>query len=105
MPSLGPFSESSEMAPSAVATLVRDPEFAPSPIDLPELDAEPSRASTVAIDAALAPDSLSTGILFVLVATFLQRLVGMVRSVLFCDMLSEAEVGLFSLGFSSLVLL
>lgn len=53
----------------------------------------------------LAPDALSTGLVFVLSATLLQRLVGMVRSVLFCDMMSEEEVGLFSLGFSSLVLL
>ncbi len=55
--------------------------------------------------SVLAPDALSTGLLFVLSATLVQRLVGMVRSVLFCDLMSEEEVGLFSLGFSSLVLL
>jgi polysaccharide transporter, PST family len=56
-------------------------------------------------DSVLAPDALSTGLLFVLSATLVQRLVGMIRSVLFCDLMSEEEVGLFSLGFSSLVLL
>jgi PST family polysaccharide transporter len=88
------------------------PRFCGEPPDgLPRDDAPavngapPTAAQGIALDAVLAPDALSTGILFVLAATIVQRLVGMVRSVLFCDLMSEEEVGLFSLGFSSLVLL
>lgn len=69
--------------------------------------ASPKAASTepAGYDKILTPDALSTGLLFVLATTVVQRLVGMVRSVYFCDLMPEAEVGLFSLGFSSLMLL
>jgi polysaccharide transporter, PST family len=104
-PSLDPFSDSSAMGSAVVATLERTPEPLASHYDEPELDAASPRACAAATDPVLAPDSLQAGILFVLAATLVQRLVGMVRSILFCDMMSEAEVGLFSLGFSSLILL
>lgn len=105
-PSLDPYSDSSGYGTAVVATFE---DASAQPVSTPDgevLVADPRvRAGESSTASALAPDSLTTGILFLLAATLIQRLVGMVRSVLFCDMMSEAEVGLFSLGFSSLVLL
>lgn len=57
--------------------------------------AEPVRAAT---------DSLATGLAFMLVLAVVQRMVGFVRSVLFCGYLQDDELGRWSLAFSFLLL-
>ncbi len=51
-----------------------------------------------------AADSLATGLVFMLTLTVVQRLVGFVRSVLFCSLLQDDELGRWSLAFSFLLL-
>ena len=53
---------------------------------------------------ALVADSLALGMAFLLVLTVVQRLVGLLRNILFCRLLDEEQLGLWSLGFSFLVL-
>lgn len=102
----GSFSDYSESPAPALLDTLAEPHTAAtlSSIDMPQVE-DAARDPWEKTDPLLRPDSLSTGIVFVLAAMIVQRLVGMVRSVLFCDLMSEEEVGLFSLGFSSLVLL
>jgi PST family polysaccharide transporter len=52
----------------------------------------------------LAADSLALGMAFLLGLTAMQRLVGLLRNILFCRYLDEEQLGLWSLGFSFLVL-
>jgi PST family polysaccharide transporter len=49
-------------------------------------------------------DSLATGLLFMLSLTVVQRLVGFGRSVYFCGVLEDDQLGRWSLGFSFLLL-
>ncbi len=51
-----------------------------------------------------AADSLATGLVFMLILTVAQRLIGFVRSVLFCGLLRDDELGRWSLAFSFLFL-
>ncbi len=58
-------------------------------------DAMPARAAT---------DSLATGVAFMLGLAVVQRLIGFVRSILFCGIMQDDELGRWSLAFSFLVL-
>ncbi len=49
-------------------------------------------------------DTLATGIVFVLTITVLQKMLGLVRSILFCRFLDDDELGVWSLAFSFLLL-
>jgi len=51
-----------------------------------------------------ATDSLAMGLVFMLSLTVVQRLVGFLRSILFCGMLQDDELGRWSLAFSFLLL-
>lgn len=101
----GSYSDASELAAAALPIDVLASEPSNSTVMESPRDGFLTDAAFDDTDPLLRPDALSTGILFVLAATVVQRLVGFVRSVLFCDLMSEEQVGLFSLGFSSLVLL
>lgn len=48
---------------------------------------------------ALAADSLATGILFMMVLTVVQRMIGFVRTILFCRFLDDDQLGQWSLMF------
>lgn len=52
----------------------------------------------------LATDSLAAGIAFFAMLSVLQRLVGFGRSLIFCHLMSDAELGRWSLSFSFLVM-
>ncbi|MFW6169678.1 MAG: lipopolysaccharide biosynthesis protein [Planctomycetota bacterium] len=79
--------------------------FRPLPVQSDDLDpgehqsplGEPSSARA-------ATDSLASGLAFMLVLTVVQRLVGFVRSILFCSLLQDDELGRWSLAFSFLML-
>lgn len=64
--------------------------------------------ASIAPSTAAAPvtrgDSLATGVMFMLVLNIVQRGVGFVRGLLFCRLLSEESLGLFSLANSFLIL-
>lgn len=65
---------------------------------------EPAMLDVGKATARAATDSLATGLLFMLTLTVVQRLVGFVRSILFCGLLHDDELGRWSLAFSFLVL-
>ncbi len=70
-------------------------------------DEQPHDSGTAhrdALTARAASDSLATGVVFMLSLAVVQRLVGFVRSILFCGMLQDDELGRWSLAFSFLVL-
>ncbi len=50
-------------------------------------------------------DSLATGVIFALVLTVVQRIVGFLRNILFCKMMSVEQLGEWSMVFSFLMLL
>ena len=64
--------------------------------DVPDAVASPVRRA--------ATDSLATGLVFMLTLTVVQRMVGFVRSILFCSLLQDDELGRWSLAFSFLFL-
>jgi O-antigen/teichoic acid export membrane protein len=67
---------------------------------LPSADSSPREPSCEWV-----ADSLAVGVLFALVLTALQRVIGLVRGLLFCRLLPEDELGLWSLAWSYLMLL
>lgn len=52
----------------------------------------------------LPADSLALGMVFLLSLTVVQRVVGLVRNLFFCRLLDEEQLGLWSIGFSFLLL-
>lgn len=64
---------------------------------------EPRQAAEEA-PPPLPADSLALGMVFLLSLTVVQRLVGLVRNLLFCRLLDEEQLGLWSLGFAFLLL-
>ena len=60
--------------------------------------------SSEAAPVRAATDSLATGLMFMLTLAVVQRLVGFVRSVLFCSVLQDDELGRWSLAVSFLLL-
>lgn len=87
-------------------------EHEPAPIESAGIldDASPSReaAETTPAPAAapvpLASDSLAEGMMLLAVLTVVQRLVGFVRSILFCRWLSEDALGQWDLAFGFFIL-
>ncbi len=55
--------------------------------------------------AALRAESLATGVMFMLVMTVVQKLVGLVRNVLFCGLLADDQLGRWSMAFGFLLLM
>jgi PST family polysaccharide transporter len=51
-----------------------------------------------------AGEALATGLVFMMAVTVLQRVIGFARSILFCGMLQDDELGRWSLAFSFLLL-
>jgi PST family polysaccharide transporter len=62
------------------------------------------RAPPVAAAGALRTDSLALGVSVMLGLSVLQRVVGLVRSILFCRLMSDEQLGAWSLAFSFLLL-
>ncbi|MGI9518774.1 MAG: lipopolysaccharide biosynthesis protein, partial [Pirellulaceae bacterium] len=62
-------------------------------------------SGTAAPIPELKVDSLKFGIMFALVLTAIQRIVGLVRGILFCRILPEEQLGQWSLTWSYLMLL
>lgn len=58
----------------------------------------------VAVAAPLRTDSLAVGVSVLLALSLLQRVVGLMRSILFCRLLSDEQLGTWSLAFSFLLL-
>jgi PST family polysaccharide transporter len=54
---------------------------------------------------ALRAESLATGVMFMLGMTVVQKLVGLVRNVLFCGLLADDQLGRWSLAFGFLLLM
>ncbi len=61
--------------------------------------------SSAANSIELVADSLAFGIVFTLILTIVQRAVGFFRGILFCRMMSDEQLGQWSIIFSSLMLL
>jgi polysaccharide transporter, PST family len=65
---------------------------------------EPVEADNLRQTARAATDSLAAGLVFMLTLTVVQRLIGFARSILFCGLLRDDQLGRWSLAFSFLVL-
>lgn len=64
-----------------------------------------SEASSVSESREFVTDSLATGVMFALVLTVIQRVVGFIRNILFCKIMTAEQLGQWSMVYSFLLLL